>query len=87
MSEDSLLSFPCDIPVKVLGRNLDAFRVAASEIVRSHYGVLSDDRIAEQLSRNSSFLSLTFTVRATSRAQIDALYQALTANDDVLIVL
>jgi len=87
VSEDSLLSFPCDIPVKVLGRNLDAFRVAASDIVRSHYGVLSDDRIAEQLSRNSSFLSLTFTVHATSRAQIDALYQALTANDDVLMVL
>lgn len=87
MSEDSLLSFPCDIPVKVLGRNLDAFRVAASDIVRSHYGVLSDDRIAEQLSRNNSFLSFTFTVRATSRAQIDALYQALTANDDVLMVL
>ena len=87
MSEASLLEFPCDLPVKVLGRNEEHFRVAADTIVRTHYRDLEEQQIAEQLSRSGSFLSLTFTVRAESRDQVDALYRELTASDDILLVL
>ena len=87
MSEDSLLSFPCDLPVKVLGRNAAEFRNAAGEIVRAHYVDLEQERIAEQISTNGSFLSITFTVRAESRHQVDALYRDLTESDDILMVL
>ena len=87
MSEESLLSFPCDIPVKVLGRNAQAFRIAATDIVRSHYCDLGEAQLAEQLSRNGSFLSITFIVRAQSRDQVDALYRDLSASSDILMVL
>jgi len=87
MSEESVLSFPCDIPVKVLGRNADAFRTAATDIVRSHYRDLGEAQLAEQLSRNGSFLSITFIVRAQSRDQVDALYRDLSASDNILMVL
>jgi len=87
MSEDSLLTFPCNLSVKVLGRNAVTFRSAAGEIVRAHHDDLEPSQIAEQLSRNGSFLSLTFTIRAESRDQMDALYRDLTASDDVLLVL
>ena len=70
-----------------LGRNEQSFRAAAGDIVRAHYGDIEVDRIAEQLSKNGSFLSLTFTVRAQSRDQIDALYRELTASDEILMVL
>jgi len=87
MSDGSLLTFPCKLSVKVLGRNAEAFRNAAGEIVRAHYDNLEQGQVAEQFSSNGSFLSLTFTVRVESRDQVDALYRDLTASADVLMVL
>ena len=84
-TDSSLLTFPCDLPIKVLGRNEAAFRDAAIAIVRSHYG--DEHRVAEQLSREGAYLSLTITVRAASREQIDAVYHALVAAPQILMVL
>lgn len=86
MLEDPILSFPCELPIKVLGRNSDAFREAACGIVRNYYGDLDEQRYSEQLSRNSSYLSLTFVVRARSRDEADALFRELTASDDIMMV-
>ena len=86
MSRDSsLLEFPCELPIKVLGKNETAFRDAAMAIVRAHYG--EEHRVAEQLSREGAYLSLTITVRAESREQIDAVYNDLVAAPQVMIVL
>lgn len=84
-TDSSLLTFPCDLPIKVLGRNEAAFRDAAIAIVRTHYG--DEHRVAEQLSREGAYLSLTITVRAASREQIDAVYNALVAAPQILMVL
>ena len=83
--ESSLLEFPCELPIKVLGRNEAAFRDTAMAIVRAHYG--EEHRVAEQLSREGAYLSLTITVRAESREQIDAVYNDLVAAPQVMIVL
>ena len=86
MSRDaSLLVFPCDLPIKVLGRNEAAFRDAAIAVVRAHYG--DEHRVAEQLSREGAYLSLTITVRAASREQIDAVYKDLVAAPQIILVL
>ena len=86
MSRDSsLLVFPCDLPIKVLGRNEAAFREAALAIVRAHYG--DEHRVAEQPSREGAYLSLTITVRAASREQIDAVYNDLVAAPQIMMVL
>ncbi len=85
MSQDGgALQFPCELPIKVLGRNEPAFRTAALAIVGAHY---AKHRVSEQASRRGSYLSLTITVRAESREQIDAVYRALVAHDDILMVL
>jgi putative lipoic acid-binding regulatory protein len=85
MSEESPLVFPCDLPIKVFGRNNEAFRDAALAIIRAHYG--EAHRVSEQPSRQGSYLSLTVTVRAESRAEIDAVYRALVTSKQVLMVL
>jgi putative lipoic acid-binding regulatory protein len=86
--DDSLISFPCDLPVKVFGRNDPAFRGAALAIVRRHFESFDEElRLSERTSRGDRYLSLTVTVRAESRAQMDALYRELTASEDVLMVL
>ncbi|HSG66620.1 MAG TPA: DUF493 domain-containing protein [Gammaproteobacteria bacterium] len=86
MAEDGLLSFPCDLPIKVLGRNDAVFRGTALRIVRTHYGDLADTQISEQESRNRSYLSLTFIVRAQSREEADALFRDLTSSSDIIMV-
>jgi putative lipoic acid-binding regulatory protein len=73
--DSSPLEFPCELPIKVLGKNEAAFGDAALAIVRAHYG--EEHRVAEQLSREGAYLSLTITVRAESREQIDAVYNDL----------
>jgi len=83
--DSSLLTFPCELPIKVLGRNEAAFRETAIAIVRAHYG--DEHSVAEQSSREGSYLSLTITVRAASREQIDAVYNELVAAPEILMVL
>jgi uncharacterized protein len=87
MSEDSLLSFPCDFFVKVLGRNEGNFRSTAETIVQAHYVDLGREKIKEKVSKNGVFLSLTFAVYAQDKDEIDALYRDLVASEDVLLVL
>jgi putative lipoic acid-binding regulatory protein len=84
MTGEGLPQFPCSLPIKVFGRNDPAFRTAALAIVRAYY---AEHDVAERPSRQGTYLSLTITVRAQSKAQIDAVYQALVASDDVLMVL
>jgi putative lipoic acid-binding regulatory protein len=82
---ESPLKFPADIDVKVFGRNETQFREAVLTIVRAHYG----DRhtVGEHISKQGAYLSLSISVVAESREQIDALFRELTAHDDVLMVL
>jgi len=82
---ESLLTFPTDLAVKVFGRNDSGFREAVIEIVETHYGKAYS--LAEQESKEAAYVSLSITVRAESRAQIDALYQALVAHELVLMAL
>ena len=87
MSEDSLLEFPCDLPIKVFGKNEEGFKARVVEIFSSHFDTPSTSDVREQLSRNSGYASLTITIRAETRAQVDALYEELTANEEIMMVL
>ncbi len=87
MSEESLLEFPCDIPIKVLGRNVDGFRATVVDIVSSHFEEPADDDIRERLSRDNGYTSLTITIRAQTCEQVDALYRELSDSDDIMMVL
>jgi putative lipoic acid-binding regulatory protein len=60
---------------------------AALSIVHAHYGVLEEHRVSEQLSRKGTYVSLTITVPAASREEVDAVYRELTASDEILVVL
>jgi len=80
---ESLLPFPTDVPIKVFGRNDPRFRAAALAIIERHYG--GAYKVVDQLSKQGTYLSLTITVHAKTRAEIDAVYKDLVANDQVLM--
>lgn len=86
MADEELLEFPCDFPIKVMGRNNAEFRQVATDTVHSHYAIDSAG-LREQTSRNGRFLSLTFTITATDQEGLDNLYRALSADKRFLMVL
>jgi uncharacterized protein len=87
MSNETLLKFPCEFPLKVTGHHTDEFRSIALGIVRKHVGPDDILGIEERPSKNSKYLGLTYTIKATSKTQLDALYSELTSHEKVLIVL
>ena len=79
--------FPCRFPIKVFGREDEAFVSDAREIIERHAGRLSEDRISRRASRNARFLAVTFTIDARSREQLDEIYRELSACDEILMAL
>ncbi|GFE83050.1 UPF0250 protein [Steroidobacter agaridevorans] len=86
-SKDTLFEFPCDFPLKVMGRKTDDFRSIVLGIVQKHAGPIEASNIEERPSSSGSYLSLTCTFTAQSKAQLDELYRELTAHERVMVVL
>lgn len=84
---DTLFKFPCDFPIKVMGKHSDDFRSLVLGIVQKHTGDIDPANIVERPSKDGNYLSLTCTFNAQSREQLDALYTELTACERVLVVL
>jgi len=87
MAADSLLEFPCDFPLKIMGANAADFAQAIAVVVQNHAPDFDAATMEMRASKAGNYLALTCTVRATSQAQLDALYRALTAHPMVRVVL
>lgn len=83
----SPLKFPCQFPIKVMGKKSPNFEAVVLGIVRKHAPDLGEAAVNLQYSRKQNYVSLTVTVNARSQAQLDAIYQALTDEDAILMVL
>lgn len=84
---DSLLTFPCVFPIKVMGRREDGFAQAICDIVQRHAGDFHPGTLEMRASKNGRYLSLTVTLNARSREQLDALYMELSKHPMVIMVL
>ncbi len=87
MAAETPIDFPCDFPIKVMGASRDGFAQAMLDVVRRHAPEFDGAAMEIRPSRAGNYLSLTCTVRATSKAQLDALYRDLTGHPWVKIVL
>ena len=85
--EPSLLSFPVDFPMKILGRREGGFAQAVMEIVLRHAPDFQPATMEMRPSSKGKYLSLTVTVNAKSQAQLDALYRELCDHPSVVMVL
>ena len=81
------LQFPTDFPIKIMGRTDAGFAQAIVAVVLQHAPDFDPSTLEMRSSKDNNYLSLTATVRATSREQLDALYRALTSHPMVKIVL
>ena len=82
-----LLDFPCDFPLKIMGRMDATFSQEILTLVQSHAPDFDGSTMEMRPSAKGNYLSLTCTIRATSREQLDNLYRALTSHPLVKVVL
>ncbi|MBD9357805.1 YbeD family protein [Methylomonas albis] len=88
MSEtESLLEFPCQFPIKAMGKHRDDFDAIVVEIVRRHVPDILEGAVTTRPSKAGNYLSVTVMIEAHSREQLDAIYMGLTACPDVLMAL
>lgn len=85
--QDSLIDYPCDFPIKVMGLSQQGFTQAVMEVVVRHDPDFSTASMQMRSSSAARYVSLTCTVRAVSREQLDALYQELCDHPMVVMVL
>ena len=83
----SLLTFPCVFPIKVMGRREDGFAQTISEIVQRHAADFRPQSMEMRTSKNGRYLSLTVTINARSREQLDSLYSELSKHPMVMMCL
>jgi hypothetical protein len=86
-NEESLLEFPCDYPIKVMGRAEPGFDIMVVELVRRHAPDLKEGAVSSRPSRGGKWVSVTVTLRAESKSQLDAIYLDLTAHEKVVMAL
>ena len=85
--EQSLIEFPCEFPIKIMGKTQAGFAQAVIEVVQRHAPEFDPSTLEMRPSREGRYLSLTCTVTATSREQLDELYRELCDHPMVTMVL
>jgi uncharacterized protein len=83
----SLIEYPSDFPIKVMGAQVDGFVEAVVAVARRHDPGFDEAKIEFRPSRAGNYLGVTITVTATSREQLDALYSELSSHPMVRVVL
>jgi putative lipoic acid-binding regulatory protein len=84
---ESIIAFPCDFTLKIMGKNADHFEKKIIAIVLQHFPKWDTTKIQQKPSKDGNYLSLSVTVHAESKAELDALYQTLSSTKEILMVL
>ncbi len=84
---ESLLRFPTDYPIKVLGRRDSLSRAQIDALVRSHVPTLAPEQVAQRESGGGNFIAITYSIVAESREQVTALVSALLKAEGVVMVI
>jgi putative lipoic acid-binding regulatory protein len=83
----SLLEFPCEFPLKIMGRAGADFVTLILAIVVRHAGEVAPDALSVRASSGGNYVSVTVTVLAQSQVQLDDLYRELSRHERVVMVL
>jgi putative lipoic acid-binding regulatory protein len=85
--EQSLIDYPSQFPIKVMGAHVDGFVDAIAHIARQFDPGFDASTIEQRPSKGGNYLGLTITITATSREQLDEIYRTLTTHPMVKVVL
>ncbi|MBI5255545.1 MAG: DUF493 family protein [Burkholderiales bacterium] len=85
--EQSLISYPSAFPIKVMGEQVAGFVDAIVSVARQFDPGFDAATVEQRPSSGGRYLSVTITITATSREQLDELYRTLTTHPMVKVVL
>lgn len=81
------IEFPCEYPVKVLGRASAQFESVVLEIFQRHAPGFDETRVTVRGSSKGTFTALTVIIIATGKEQLEALHRDLMATGHVQMVI
>ena len=87
MTEETLFEFPCQFPIKAMGKADVELDLIVIEIVRRHAPDLAENAMTSRPSKDGNFMAITVIIEASSKKQLDAIYQDLTDHPHVLMAL
>lgn len=87
MSEETFFEFPCRFPIKAMGKTNLEFDLLVLEIVRRHSTEINEGAVTTRPSKDGNYISVTVTIEASSKKQLDAIYQELNDHPHVLMTL
>ena len=85
--EPPKIEFPCEYPIKVLGRESEQFKDVILEVFERHAPGFDRDSISVRASSKGTFTALTVIITATGKPQLEALHQDLMATGHVQMVI
>jgi uncharacterized protein len=85
--QPSLITYPSDFPIKIMGHAQPGFTDAVLSIIQHHAPDFDKRTMEARTSSKAKYLSLTCTIRAVSREQLDAIYQELSGHPMVVMAL
>ncbi|OWQ85329.1 DUF493 domain-containing protein [Roseateles aquatilis] len=85
--EQSLIEYPSQFPIKVMGAHVEGFVDAVVSVARQFDPAFDHTTVEQRPSKGGNYLGVTIVVTATSREQLDELYRTLTTHPMVKVVL
>jgi uncharacterized protein len=86
-SEETLIEFPCDFPIKVMGETHADFTNEIIKTIQAQLPSFDASQIEMRSSSGGKYISLTCTVHVTSKPQLDDIYRSITAHPMVKFAL
>jgi hypothetical protein len=86
-SDQSLMTFPCDFEIKIIGSNSDSFASEIISIARKHFSDIADTAIQNKPSEQGNYLAISIKLHVKDQATLDGLYMELTKHPDIKMVL
>jgi uncharacterized protein len=87
MSEPEKIVFPCEYPIKVMGRADPDFRARVDAVFAGHFGEFASHRVSERASAQQNFTALTYLMQVRDATQLQALHEELKSCPGVVLVL
>ena len=84
---ETLLEFPCEFAIKAVSKNNPEIDMRVFELVSQHVHGLDFDAVRTRPSKGDKYISVTVTIQAQSQAQLDAIYQDLSACAEIIMAL
>lgn len=85
--DDTAIEFPCSFPIKALGKTHPELDALVVSIVRRHIDDLNEGAVTSRPSKNGKYTAVTVTIEASSKQQLDAIYQDLTDCPEIIMSL